>query len=551
MADRNATQNIWVKLHGAQGAEAQFKSLGKSVAGTVMQYASLTAAIGLVVNWFSKGVQGALEEERAFKRLEIAIGNTGVAYSKVKNNLDQYFNQLERTTRFTDDEAANALSKLLQVTGDYNNAIKGLPIVLNMTAGGMMEVEQAGRIVGMALEGNIEALGRLLPEFRGINLQFLKGADAAKRAEYAFKILTERSANYAKEMATTTGARIEQATKQWDNFWESLGRGGLEVFKFISDASSGMAVGLQRATQTIEEQTIALEKQDPGMKRRAEKYKIDSNYTSENIKRTGEIQSGLYKIWKQELENQISLQKQLNDYQKKYAEGLVGGMDTSAITEAAIEGRHEIDKYGAKPFMGMTEGASFYNEKIEKLVINFDKLEEKYGLVYDESIKGWRKSGQEVLQYAGIVENVALNMSNVWAQALQNQWNEGQGFFQNMVRGFEQMLASMAAQLASRAAIFGIFSLFKGGSALLGGSLTDFLFKNFQHGGSFTVGGAGGADSQMVAFRASPGERVTVTPPVHNQTNNMHFNFSGGITRKQIQNEVIPEIKRAVRLGMA
>ena len=35
----------------------------------------------------------------------------------------------------------------------------------------------------------------------------------------------------------------------------------------------------------------------------------------------------------------------------------------------------------------------------------------------------------------------------------------------------------------------------------------------FQHGGQFTVGGAGGADSQTVAFRATPGETVTVSPP--------------------------------------
>lgn len=34
----------------------------------------------------------------------------------------------------------------------------------------------------------------------------------------------------------------------------------------------------------------------------------------------------------------------------------------------------------------------------------------------------------------------------------------------------------------------------------------------FQGGGSFTVGGSGGPDSQFVGFRASPGERVTVTP---------------------------------------
>lgn len=35
----------------------------------------------------------------------------------------------------------------------------------------------------------------------------------------------------------------------------------------------------------------------------------------------------------------------------------------------------------------------------------------------------------------------------------------------------------------------------------------------FMTGGSFTVGGAGGTDSQMVSFRASPGERVTVATP--------------------------------------
>ena len=35
----------------------------------------------------------------------------------------------------------------------------------------------------------------------------------------------------------------------------------------------------------------------------------------------------------------------------------------------------------------------------------------------------------------------------------------------------------------------------------------------FKSGGSFMVGGSGGSDSQVVAFRASPKERVTVTPP--------------------------------------
>ncbi len=50
----------------------------------------------------------------------------------------------------------------------------------------------------------------------------------------------------------------------------------------------------------------------------------------------------------------------------------------------------------------------------------------------------------------------------------------------------------------------------------IGTAISDVIkgaFPGFQHGGSFTVAGAGGPDSQLVAFRATPGETVTVTPP--------------------------------------
>jgi hypothetical protein len=47
----------------------------------------------------------------------------------------------------------------------------------------------------------------------------------------------------------------------------------------------------------------------------------------------------------------------------------------------------------------------------------------------------------------------------------------------------------------------------KGGGGLLAG-----LF-GFARGGAFTVGGSGGRDSQLVAFNATPGERVNVRRP--------------------------------------
>lgn len=54
-------------------------------------------------------------------------------------------------------------------------------------------------------------------------------------------------------------------------------------------------------------------------------------------------------------------------------------------------------------------------------------------------------------------------------------------------------------------------SLGKGAGGLLTGIVGGLL--GFANGGSFEVGGTGGIDSQIVAFRASPDERVTITKP--------------------------------------
>jgi hypothetical protein len=52
----------------------------------------------------------------------------------------------------------------------------------------------------------------------------------------------------------------------------------------------------------------------------------------------------------------------------------------------------------------------------------------------------------------------------------------------------------------------------------------------FQAGGSFTVGGQGGPDSQLVQFAATPGEQVTVSPPGENGGPSLTINFNGPVS---------------------
>jgi hypothetical protein len=69
-------------------------------------------------------------------------------------------------------------------------------------------------------------------------------------------------------------------------------------------------------------------------------------------------------------------------------------------------------------------------------------------------------------------------------------------------------------------------------------TVTPSLF-GFASGGSFEVGGSGGPDSQLVAFRASPNERVTIEAPGQRGRNDggqtFVFNIAGDATDATVE----------------
>ncbi len=87
-----------------------------------------------------------------------------------------------------------------------------------------------------------------------------------------------------------------------------------------------------------------------------------------------------------------------------------------------------------------------------------------------------------------------------------------------------QLTAIESAASGAGAAIQRIGGGVRGGA---GGGVQEFA-----QGGSFSVPGRGGADSQLVAFRATPGETVTVQP---NVTNNMDLTINSNADAEQVQ----------------
>lgn len=125
---------------------------------------------------------------------------------------------------------------------------------------------------------------------------------------------------------------------------------------------------------------------------------------------------------------------------------------------------------------------------------------------------------------AEATQEASEEMSIFARRAFENIQDAGAEFFASAIRGFGDLksvgqsalnaLLDTFAQQASKSFLTAIFGSIPG----------------FQQGGQFTVGGSGGPDSQLAAFRATPGETVTITKPGQSLTSGstvirQEFNF--------------------------
>ncbi len=146
-----------------------------------------------------------------------------------------------------------------------------------------------------------------------------------------------------------------------------------------------------------------------------------------------------------------------------------------------------------------------YNLEVEKA---FKVVIGKDAALLEKQIDKQIEKQKELTKNQQLGINLASQFGNTLIDASYEtdvNWTET---FHNM---FVDLTKAIAKALLLRAITAGIS--FGGG----GGSIPlpihpDLLVPEFARGGQFTVGGSGGPDSQLVAFRASPGENITAVP---------------------------------------
>lgn len=129
----------------------------------------------------------------------------------------------------------------------------------------------------------------------------------------------------------------------------------------------------------------------------------------------------------------------------------------------------------------------------------------------DNTIEGGVRNGLARINLQ--INNIGEQVSNTFVQAFEDATDAvvefartGDLSLRNFFDGIISQITRMYVQQYITGPIFNAIGNSMGQNSMFSG-------RGYQFGGDFTVGGSGGIDSQMVAFRATPGERVTVTRP--------------------------------------
>lgn len=165
-----------------------------------------------------------------------------------------------------------------------------------------------------------------------------------------------------------------------------------------------------------------------------------------------------------------------------------------------------------------------------------------------------KRSFDETAQFA---DNTGRAIQNSFAQAFDNIGQGGlRGLVSDFAKAFQQIfnqalafdlfkalgLDKIFANQGGGSAVGGIFGalggLFGGGDSTAVTFNSDPALLGFAGGGSFPVGGTGGTDSQLVQFKASPNERVTISTPGQGAAPGIIFspvyNIGSGVSRSDV-----------------
>lgn len=324
-----------LKRYNAATAEAEavtrqtggaFDKLTGAVTGMAAAYLSLAGAKA-VISFLLSSVQAALEAEIAWNKLRIQVNNLGLDYRAVEGEIRKAVIATSRYAIVQNEQVAAVLQKLIFTSGDYQKSLKSLNLAYDLAYLKGIDVSESAFIIGKSLTGNIESLGRLFPELKGVTEEWGKYVTETEKAALATTFLSEKVGG-ATEKMTDHEREIARARKTWEDIKKTIDE---TVLKEIQGAIDAFGL-LNDKLRSIAETQIKMGWIGGEMGAAVEDLTIQTEELTNAVVKQEKAVKSRYEI---ELENIKKLAKEREEKEKK---------DEAAAKEAAIDRQIALEK---------------------------------------------------------------------------------------------------------------------------------------------------------------------------------------------------------------
>lgn len=191
-------------------------SLGKLAAigaGITAAFKVASGAIGLL----GDAIAGASAEVDSINRLNTALQLTGKFSQESSNDLINFSNELQASTKFAND-AVLEVSALIQTLGNLDQqGLKGATkAALDLSTALGIDVNSAATLVGKAANGNVEA-------FKRYGVEIKKGATDAETFANALQTLQSRFGGASEAASQTFSGSLEKLKNVFGDVLENIG----------------------------------------------------------------------------------------------------------------------------------------------------------------------------------------------------------------------------------------------------------------------------------------------------------------------------------------
>lgn len=199
-------------------------------------------SVAAISKYSKAAVNAYLQEEKAVRRLSIALTNAGEAVNRFR--AEEFIRNLQRSSKVLDSELRPALTTLINAGVDFEQSQKLLNLALDVSAGTGRDLQGIIQALSRSYNGNNTALSRL-------NLGLTKAQLSVAKFEDITTLLSLKFTGQASAAANSYEGRLNSIKIAADEAQETIGKALVTSIDRFTGSTEGAEIATEKLAGEI------------------------------------------------------------------------------------------------------------------------------------------------------------------------------------------------------------------------------------------------------------------------------------------------------------